>query len=89
MHYVAPCLTGHRTAMSCQAVHSTVLLLPPVIDLFSHRTPARKGRRHVLYRHPFPSADLGWMDALLLGQFRKRHLPADRFKRNFVLELGL
>ena len=51
-----------------------------------YRVLQSKRCRHVLYCRPFPSTDLGWMDTILLGQFRKYHLLADRFKRNLRFE---
>ena len=55
--------------------------------LLEHRTFASKCGRHVFYRGALPGADLSGMDAILLGQFRQRHLLADRFKCNLGLEL--
>ncbi len=57
-------------------------------NLFWGRTAARKCCRHVLYRGALPSPDLRRMDAVLLGQFRQRHLFADRFKRDLGLKIG-
>ena len=58
-------------------------------NLYWGCTTARKCRRQVLYRGPFPRPDLRGMHSELLGQFRQRHLLADRFKRNLGLKLPL
>lgn len=48
------------------------------IDLFWCRASARECRRQILYRSPFPCADLSRMHIVVLGQFCQRHLLTDR-----------
>jgi len=55
--------------------------------LFGGGASARKSRRHIFYRCALPRANLGGVNAILLGKFRQRNRLADCFKRNAGLEL--